>query len=75
MSDEPVLCNLVCVSKRTPVNSIPERARTQTMILGLYALGRFIVGSFIGSLGSSWRVTVLGWASLFQEASQATSRS
>lgn len=35
MSDEPVLCNLVCVSKGPPVEFLPERAWTQTVVLGV----------------------------------------
>lgn len=38
MSDEPVICDLVCVSKGPLLSSIPESAWTQTLVLGAVGL-------------------------------------
>lgn len=52
MSDEPVLYNMVLVSKGTPMNSIPESFEPGCcVVLGLHFCTRLWVGSFFGGEG------------------------
>lgn len=59
MSDEPVICNLVCVSKGPLLSSIPERAWTRLWSWGLCVCVRWaqiLVGGVFTDWDRTWEM-------------------